>query len=269
MEEEEGEAKPDDRITETRTQSRVGHNRGKLEKIAETYKPPEPGSSKNKKKSKKSGYTRKTNSMDQAIPKNLFDILPFRDEDLNEEEDKPYVVVPYLPNGTYHKLKRACNKAGVNLVTRPGRKLGSILCSANKTPHDPKDQPGVYWWCCECSPNAQYIGQTIRPINIRAKEHERAVNNGNWGHSGICQHRQNCTVNAKWDFKVITNMTNKNKKKLTYDLKVREALEIRRHNCGPGSGLNEDLGAYVKTTMWDPVFHQMNNDSGVGEGANP
>ena len=64
-------------------------------------------------------------------------------------------------------------------------------------------------------------------------------------------------------------MTNKNKKKLTYDLKVREALEIRRHNCGPGSGLNEDFGAYVKTTMWDPVFHQMNNDSGVGEGANP
>ena len=55
-------------------------------------------------------------------------------------------------------------------------------------------------------------------------------------------------------------MTNKNKKRLTYDLKVREALEIRRNNCGPGAGLNEDYGAYVRTTQWNPVFHQMDND---------
>ena len=68
---------------------------------------------------------------------------------------------------------------------------------------------------------------------------------------------------------MITNKTNKNKKKLIYDLKVREALEIRRHNSGPGSGLNEDLGAYVKTSMWDPVFHKMRNESERREGANP
>ena len=34
------------------------------------------------------------------------------------------------------------------------------------------------------------------------------------------------------------------------DLKVREALEIRRQNCWPGRGLNEDYGAYVNTTQW-------------------
>jgi len=68
---------------------------------------------------------------------------------------------------------------------------------------------------------------------------------------------------------VVTNKTNKNKKKLIYDLKVREALEIRRHNSGPGSGLNEDFGAYVKTTMWDPVFHKMRNEDERREGANP
>ena len=64
-------------------------------------------------------------------------------------------------------------------------------------------------------------------------------------------------------------MSNKNKKKLTYDLKVREALEIRRHNTGPGKGLNEDLGSYVRTTMWNPVFNRMRSDEGGGEGANP
>ena len=35
--------------------------------------------------------------------------------------------------------------------------------------------------------------------------------------------------------------------------------EIRRHNCGPGHGLNEDYGAYVRTTMWNPVFHTRDN----------
>ena len=64
-------------------------------------------------------------------------------------------------------------------------------------------------------------------------------------------------------------MTNKNKKKLAYDLKIREALEIRRHNCRPGKDLNEDLGAYVKTSMWNPVFHHPGNVNGEGEGTNP
>ena len=49
-------------------------------------------------------------------------------------------------------------------------------------------------------------------------------------------------------------MQGKNKRLLTYDMRIREALEIRRHNSGPGKGLNEDMGAYVKTDIWDPVL---------------
>ena len=54
-------------------------------------------------------------------------------------------------------------------------------------------------------------------------------------------------------------MSGKNKRKLNYDLKVREALEIRRHDSGPGRGLNEDMGAYAKTHAWNVVFNQMDN----------
>ena len=72
--------------------------------------------------------------------------------------------------------------------------------------------------------------------------------------------QENCAEEIDWSSPmVITTMSNKSKKKLTYDLKIREALEIRKRNCGPGHGLNEDYGAYVKTTMWNPVFHQMDN----------
>ena len=92
---------------------------------------------------------------------------------------------------------------------------------------------------------------------MRGKEHRTATEKGNWSHSGICQHKENCHSNVNWEPEVIVNMSNKNKRKLTYNLKVREALEIRCHNCGPGKGLNEDFGAYVRTTQWNPVFHEM------------
>ena len=149
--------------------------------------------------------------------------------------------------------------------------MKDVLCAPNKTRHDPLTKPGVYELTCPCSPRSIYVGQTIRPILTRGKEHEKAAATGKWHHSGICQHKETCTEAVDWQPKVIASKTNKNKRKLTYDLKVREALEIRRRNCGPGHGLNEDLGAYVRTTMWNPVFHQMDNEDGggAGEGANP
>ena len=81
---------------------------------------------------------------------------------------------------------------------------------------------------------------------------------GNWSHLGISQHYEKCT--HEFDPKnasVITTAQGKSKRKVMYDLKIREALEIRRNNCGPGKGLNEDMGAYVKTDIWDPVLRTM------------
>ena len=58
----------------------------------------------------------------------------------------------------------------------------------------------------------------------------------------ITQHYEHCTNDFNKDnFTVVHNMQDK-KKGLAYNLKVREAFEIRRHNCGPGKGLNEDNG---------------------------
>ena len=55
-----------------------------------------------------------TTILNDDVPHNLFDVLPFRDLDISEEESKPYVVMTYLPDGTFHKIKRACDKATSN-----------------------------------------------------------------------------------------------------------------------------------------------------------
>ena len=52
-------------------------------------------------------------------------------------------------------------------------------------------------------------------------------------------------------------MQDKKKSRLAYNLKIREAFEIRRHDSGPGKGLNEDNGAYLKTDIWDTVLNNL------------
>ena len=195
------------------------------------------------------------------IPENLFEVLPFHCEDLSKEEYRPYACVTYIPGPVHHQLSKACRKAGVNLVTMSGTKLKDILCSKNTTRHDPASKPGIYELQCPCSDKAKYIGQTTRSITTQAKEHKKAAVTGNWKHSGISAHKEHCTEQVEWENpKIITNMSHKNKKKLNFDLKVREALEIRRRNSGPGHGLNEDFGSYVKSPTCNVVFHQL--DSG-------
>ena len=119
-----------------------GHKRAPLEKIAQDYKTSLPKNN-NKKKCSKS-HTNVNHTNVEEIPENLFDILPFAESDLSEEEPKPYVVMTYLPDGLYYQMKRACNKAGVQLITRPGTKLKDLLCAPNRTHHDPsKNQASI------------------------------------------------------------------------------------------------------------------------------
>ena len=97
-------------------------------------------------------------------------------------------------------------------------------------------------------------------ILTRAKEHNCAVDTANWHNSCISAHKEHCQSSIDWENpRVITSMNNKSKSKLNYDLKIWAALKIHRNNCGPGRGLNEDLGAYVISPTWNVILHQMDN----------
>ena len=120
---------------------------------------------------------------------------------------------------------------------------------------------GLYKYTCKCSNKAIYIGQTARSFEHRWKEHGSAINNETWSHSGITQHHQNFPQHFdKENFKIVTKMQGKKKRRLAYDIKIREALEFRHHSSGPGKGLNEDIGAYIRTDIWDPVLNHIGNN---------
>ena len=72
-------------------------------------------------------------------------------------------------------------------------------------------------------------------------------------HSWITQHHQHCPhYFDKANFEPVHNMQGKQKRRLGYNIKIE--MEIRRHNIGPGKGLNEDMGSYIQTGIWDPVL---------------
>ena len=85
----------------------------------------------------------------------------------------------------------------------------------------------------------------------------KAAESGRWSHSGLTQHMEKCDGNINGPHILCTVNQKCKKNTMKYDLRVREALFIRRYDCGPFKGMNEDNGSYVKTTQWDPVFAGM------------
>ena len=90
------------------------------------------------------------------------------------------------------------------------------------------------------------------------KQRDRSIaEKEQWSHSGLTQHHQHC--DGPIDDPTILSSAKRAKTKdaLNFNLKVEESLWIRRRNCGPGKGMNEDWGTYVKTQAWTPVFNKM------------
>ena len=132
------------------------------------------------------------------------------------------------------------------------------MSGKNKAPIDPQLKKGVYALSCPCSDNAIYVGQTSRNIQTHMQEHRNAFEKKNWTHSGIVAHKEHCPFPVDWDNPTVLDvMSNKNRQALKYGLRLRESLHIAKMNSGPGHGLNEDWGEYLKTRAWLPVFDEM------------
>ena len=86
-------------------------------------------------------------------------------------------------------------------------------------------------------------------IRTRNEQHQKYATKKQWENSGAAAHSGKCD-GILWD-ETETVKIEKNK----FDRKVREALEIQRHKCGPtAGGMNIDIGSYVRTQFWTPFF---------------
>ena len=96
-------------------------------------------------------------------------------------------------------------------------------------------------------------------IESRNTQHKKAIFHAN-RNDAIAAHVFDCDVcdcDIKLDRTQVLAV-----KPVWYRQKVRESLKIRRLKTGPDEerGLNKDLGDYVTTTTWNPLFEQINAD---------
>ena len=87
----------------------------------------------------------------------------------------------------------------------------------------------------------------------KPKEHKGYVRRGEWSMSGIAAHKKHCKEgNVNFDNPILLATINAD-----FKLDHMEALMIKLHQTGPGSGLNEDEGRRVRTRQWDPLVIQL------------
>ena len=72
--------------------------------------------------------------------------------------------------------------------------------------------------------------------------------------SYVATHAEECYVHIEWNsYSNTVTIESRN-----FDRKVREALQIQYEQCSPKEGgMNQDIGQYVTTNFWKPLFRSV------------
>ena len=157
-------------------------------------------------------------------------------------EKKPVVVIPYV-QGVSDGIKRVLGGAGVRAVTKAQPwKWG--VCSGIKDRIPMDDMKGVVYSvkCKDCED--EYIGETLRSMKVRMKEHERHTRFGRIDESAVAEHaRVNDHVIDWAGAKVLDTDCGRMSRR------VREALHIAKMQ----PAMNKDCGVELSAAWLDLV----------------
>lgn len=95
-----------------------------------------------------------------------------------------------------------------------------------------------------------YRGETKKRILTRLSEHETNVDKEEWGKSAVALHSSRCDGRIQFEkAKTVAVVSGK------FERKIRETLEIQKHDCHKDDGgMNPDKGQYVTTKFWYPLL---------------
>ena len=172
------------------------------------------------------------------------------------------VTLPWIP-GLSPKLRKCYKKAGYKTVFKSGASIKQLLTSKNKSTLPLNSYPGVYRINCTSESCQPYVGETKIQIRNRILQHQDGVEKNNVMKSALAFHRISCSAPIDWD-----NVSTLKIESRRFERKVREALEIQRHRCGPKhGGMNLDEGQYLKSSFWTPLFAFLRRSAGDNSNA--
>ena len=137
-----------------------------------------------------------------------------------EGRDKPpLVVLPYV-SGASEDIRHVCGWYNLRVVFRLGRTLRSMLIRVKDTLPLGKHSNVVYQILCGgCS--KVYIGETIRRLETRLKEHQEVPITGMTEKSAVAEHAWNNRHSINWEEMSIIDQARRHK-----ELLLKEALHM-------------------------------------------
>ena len=149
------------------------------------------------------------------------------------------MVVPYH-QGLSERIKRSCNKFGVQVFFKGGQTIKNILMAPkDKDPITNKSGVIYRFKCSHHGCTEEYIGESARNFAERFKEHQKAPS-PIFDHCNISGHNIN-----------INNFTVVGREDQNLTRAIKEALFIRVND----PSLNRNIGKYHLPHIWDEVLH--------------
>ena len=153
------------------------------------------------------------------------------EEPLPEEGRRPPLVMLPYTEGVSEDIRRVCKKFGMKVVFRSGLSLRSMLCKVKDTLALEKKSKVVYQVPCSCG--EIYIGETLRRLETRMKEHRDACQKGTLEKSALAEHAWENHHPIKWEETTVIDQARTSK-----ELMLKEAIHIRLNH----PSLNRDGG---------------------------
>ena len=127
--------------------------------------------------------------------KNAEEPTPTTDEETTEGEKQKVVSLPYV-KGLSEDIERACKQLDMRMVFRSGKTMRSLLTRVKNAVPSEKVKGVIYKVDCTCG--SSYIGETNKTLEVRLKEHERAVETDNRKKNGIAVYANNTWHSIDW-----------------------------------------------------------------------
>ena len=155
--------------------------------------------------------------------------------DDEEEEEKPKILcLPYVRNLS-ESIEKSCRDLKVKIVFQSCRTLRTLLSNAKNRPAEDKVKDVVYKVDCSCG--STYIREMGRTLDVRMKEHKRAVRT-HQSTNGIAVHVDTTGHDIQWDSAQVLE-----REPMWWKRRYKEALRIKAEN----STMNLDQGLQLNS----------------------
>ena len=161
------------------------------------------------------------------------------------QEDEIRIVIPYT-KGMSEDIRRVCRGYGIKVVFRSAPTLRNKLTRVKDQLAVEKESAVVYKIPCSCG--SFYIGETVRRLGTRVKEHREACIHGDTKKSAISEHAWTYQHPIMWTKAEVLDRA------CRHDvLRFKEAIHIQTST----GHFNRDVGVDIPE-CWPALLNLMN-----------